>query len=38
MNHSAFTYLVGPDGKFLSMFKHDSKPADMARDVLSLVE
>lgn len=38
MSHSAFTYMMGPDGKFMSMFKHGSQPAEMAQSTLSLVE
>lgn len=30
MNHTAGIYLMGPDGKFLTVFSHNSKPENMA--------
>ncbi|WP_235914103.1 SCO family protein [Curvivirga aplysinae] len=38
MSHSAFTYLMDPNGEFVTMFKHGSKPEQMAKDVLALVQ
>ncbi len=33
VNHSSITYLMGPDGQFLTMFPHGSDPAVMARAI-----
>ncbi|MHA1536112.1 MAG: SCO family protein [Alphaproteobacteria bacterium] len=30
MNHSTFTYFMGPDGKYLTRFTHNTKPKSMA--------
>jgi len=30
MNHSAFTYLMGPDGRYLTVFPYGTKPKAMA--------
>ena len=35
MNHSAFTYLMSPDGEYLIHFSHDTKPAVMAEKILT---
>jgi cytochrome oxidase Cu insertion factor (SCO1/SenC/PrrC family) len=37
MDHSAFTYLVGPDGSVIGIFKHDTAPEDMAEGLAALV-
>ena len=37
MDHSAFTYLVGPEGSVIGIFKHDTAPEDMAEGVADLV-
>lgn len=37
MDHSAFTYLVGPDGSVVGIFKHDTAPEDMAQGIAALV-
>lgn len=31
VDHSAITYLMGPDGRFLSYFGHDTTPEEMAK-------
>ncbi|MDV7338424.1 SCO family protein [Terasakiella sp. A23] len=31
MDHSAFQYLMGPDGKFVTHFRHGISPEDMAQ-------
>lgn len=36
MNHSAFTYLMGPDGNYVRHFAHNTNPFDMARDIKAL--
>lgn len=33
VNHSSITYLMGPDGRFLTMFPHGSDPAVMAKAI-----
>lgn len=38
MDHSAFTYLVGPEGAVVGIFKHDSAPQDMAEGIAALVK
>lgn len=30
MDHSSFTYLVGPDGKFVQFFRHEATPQEVA--------
>lgn len=30
IDHSVFTYLMGPDGRYVTHFGHDTDPADMA--------
>ncbi|MBI4183213.1 MAG: SCO family protein [Proteobacteria bacterium] len=30
MDHSAFLYLMGPDGRFRAMFRHGAKPEELA--------
>ena len=37
MDHSAFTYLVGPEGAVIGIFKHDTAPDDMAQGIAALV-
>ncbi|RVU36365.1 SCO family protein [Hwanghaeella grinnelliae] len=37
MDHSAFTYLVGPDGAVIGIFKHDTAPEDMAEGMADMV-
>lgn len=31
VDHSAITYLMGPDGRFIAYFGHDTSPEDMAK-------
>ncbi len=38
MDHSNFIYLMGPDGKFLSMFRGGINPAAIARTIAKYVE
>ncbi len=33
VNHSSITYLMGPDGRFLTMFPHGSDPAVIAKAI-----
>lgn len=33
MNHSAFTYLQGPDGKVIGIYAHDTDPDNMAKQI-----
>ncbi len=33
MNHSASTYLVGPDAQTLAIFPHGTPPREMAREI-----
>lgn len=33
MNHTAGIYLMGPDGKFITMFSHNATPEDMAAKI-----
>ncbi len=37
MDHSAFTYLVGPEGYVVGIFKHDTLPEDMAEAISVIV-
>ncbi len=30
VDHTAFTYLIGPEGRHLAYFEHDADPEDMA--------
>ncbi len=34
INHSALTYLLGPDGKFVAAFDHGTDPETLASDIL----
>lgn len=38
VDHSAFTYLVGPDGHFLRFFSHSMKPQDMAAELAQTIQ
>ncbi len=38
MDHSNFIYLLGPDGKFLSMFRGGTDPAAIAKTIAKYVE
>jgi protein SCO1/2 len=38
LRHTAQTYLIGPDGKGVSIFDHDSDPKQMASEILVLLE
>ena len=38
MDHSAFIYLMGPDGAFITMFRHDAGPEILARDIRDFLE
>ena len=33
VNHSSITYLMGPDGKFVTLFPHDTKADFMAQAI-----
>lgn len=33
LDHSSFTYLMGPDGRFLQFFRHDLSPEEMAERI-----
>ncbi len=33
MDHSAYVYLMGPDGRFLQVFSHTQKPEDIANAI-----
>ena len=35
VNHTLITYLMGPDGRFLTLFPHDTEPAVTARAIRS---
>ena len=37
VDHSSFVYLMGPDGKFLTMFRHAMRPDDMAAAIASYI-
>ncbi|MBC8339120.1 MAG: SCO family protein [Rhodospirillales bacterium] len=37
MNHTAGVYLMGPDGKFLTLFSHNVPPEDMAAKIKKLL-
>lgn len=37
MNHSSFIYLMGPDGKYITMFQHTIAPKDLAAQLRSYV-
>jgi protein SCO1/2 len=37
MDHTSITYLMGPDGKFLSHFGHDVTPERMAERLTKIV-
>ena len=38
VDHSAFTYLMGPDGGFLAMFNHGFDPAGLADSVARIMD
>ena len=38
MDHSAFTYLVSPDGSAIGIFRHNSVPEDVAAGIKTLIE
>ncbi|GGF66459.1 electron transporter SenC [Terasakiella brassicae] len=38
MDHSAFQYLVGPDGKYLTHFPHGISPEDMAKKLEAYIK
>ena len=38
MNHTAFTYLLGPDGRGLATFPHGAWPQDMALEIRGFIE
>jgi cytochrome oxidase Cu insertion factor (SCO1/SenC/PrrC family) len=33
MNHSSFVYLMGPDGRFITVFSSDTDPEKMAGEI-----
>ncbi len=38
VDHSAFTYLIGPDGHFLRFFSHNQTPQDMAAELAKTIK
>jgi len=38
MDHSAFVYLMGPDGRYRTMFRRATKPETMARTIAEFLE
>ncbi len=38
MDHSAYLYLMGPDGQFLEVFTHTQDPAEIARAIRAAIE
>ncbi len=38
MDHSAYLYLMGPDGGFLEVFTHTQDPAEIARAIRAAIE
>ncbi len=38
LRHTALTYLIGPDGKGVAIFDHDSDPVETAAEILALLE
>ncbi|MAE95799.1 MAG: SCO family protein [Deltaproteobacteria bacterium] len=38
LRHTALTYLIGPDGKGVTMFDHGSDPREMADEILAQLE
>jgi len=37
MDHSTFTYLMGPDGRYLAHFRHGTPPEEMAERIRSFM-
>ena len=37
MDHSVFTYLMGPDGEYVAHFGHDATPEEMAERLREVV-
>jgi protein SCO1/2 len=37
VDHSSFTYLIGPDGSFRALFRHGTPPEEIARAVAALL-
>lgn len=38
VDHSAFTYLIAPDGRFLRFFDHNMKPQKMAEELNQVIQ
>ena len=38
MDHSAFVYLMGPDGKYMSLFRHGVQADDMAKQLKQAIK
>ena len=38
VDHTAFTYLMGPDGSYRTMFRHDADPVKMAEDIQKIMK
>lgn len=38
VDHSAFTYLMGPDGKYLTHFAHGASPEAMAKEIRRYID
>ncbi len=37
VDHSAYVYLMGPDGRYLTHFAHVATPASMAKDIIAFI-
>ncbi len=38
MDHSSFVYLMGPDGRYLTVFPHGTAPEDMAKTLEDVID
>ncbi|MBJ20096.1 MAG: SCO family protein [bacterium] len=38
LRHTSQTYLIGPNGRGVAIFEHDSNPEEMASEILALLE
>ena len=38
VDHTAFTYMMGPDGSYRTMFRHDADPSQMAQDIQKIMK
>ena len=37
VSHSSYLYLMGPDGKFITVFGHNRSPEDMAKSISEII-